>query len=323
MNYFKIPAISASLLSRLEWIYKNNLSLDLLKTKPKSEAMDLGSFIHKSVELGNTTWYTTLDYELLDKLALKDFERKLVLKGLTVDNYCDIYTNKITKAYQAGDLDAIDQINNILEDLRNKAKEWVEYRESIDKPVLDESFSNPVEADYKIVRCYDALAPVIERFGSLEKEKVIEWEYRGYKCKSMIDLSSDKYLIDVKTHSNGIVKNIRKYNYIRQLAFYNEALPAEQVFIIAVNTEYFNAEVIKISLHDLEAGKYGGIFKPSWMTIGKNYFTTFGQKEKMYNLGFWDRSYDEEIWSYGFDQLFNLIEKNNWNENIINAYTAD
>ena len=110
------------------------------------------------------------------------------------------------------------------------------------------------ESDYKTVDKTSKSFDYDHNFQKLYKtkhlvEQAVEFKYRGVDCKAQLDLvckSSDAYaLADIKTTRNffGFKREIKKYDYIFQLAFYTLAMRAVDMppikhYLIAVEKSY-------------------------------------------------------------------------------------
>lgn len=298
INYFDIPRVSNSFLSKVDWCIRNNAPFDSLLSKEESTpSMNLGSLVHKSVEIGQLVEMTVVDESKID---LAPGEKK-IMNNLTVENYCKNYSNKLVEKAVAGDFEAIEQIEEKLSKIRVIVQQWEEDIAGFVNPVNIETFN-------KVQGCYQALSNHTVMQMDFEHEVVVNWEHNGILCKSMIDLLNDEWLVDIKTYSGDIMRNVYAYNYVRQLSFYSEPEPRDNVAILAVDTDNFQTTLIPISKWDLSCGKTQGVFKLPWMYTNDFYMKPTAI-QNLIELSFWD-DYSDKIVN-GWDNLIEHVKEHN------------
>lgn len=309
MNYFEIDRISASFLTSVEWMWRFGSP----QPTKESQAMTLGTLIHKAMETDGESMKRLFipDEEILS--SLKPFEKKWVLEGLTHEGYAKIYTSKLVNDFKSGDSGAFEKIGELIDDLKNHyvVKQWFTHLKDNKDKINLLAFPNPLETKTKIEKSFEALNKVdlVKQTQNAIREKIVLWEYEGTDCKSLLDRHDElsNIVIDFKTYSNNIERNIRQYRYLRQMSFYRESVNADKVFIVAIDTDYFKAQTIEISKESMRIAKTGGYEVLSWMNTGD--FMTDHQINLLEALGLWKKTFDNRY--LGWEELIKYINNNN------------
>jgi len=218
-----------------------------IKDETPRTYFELGRQIHMRV-LETEDFFKTyayVDVDLPSSKQQKEFAKKYLDSKLktkeekSVEAYTETYTTK-------GKSDA--KIQEIALETYGKLSRYIDYLErTVDaKVILPWNTWQLINGCAKEMLNHKACSSMLvdDPFGNIESynELPIFWEWKGVKCKSMLDrvvIDHDNKvikLIDVKTTSNiyGFGKSFAKFGYYRQCAYYWLALK----YWIDNNTEY-------------------------------------------------------------------------------------
>lgn len=284
--------------------------LDGKEKELKLPQLERGTMIHEYILQPDEFWddYTMLDYEVPKVKQQKDF--------------CEAYANslelteddKMLQAYKAS------YSNNksseiVLKEATELCKKYASYIEAIqqqkeNKKVISGADLNMLKNIKNNIEQHKKANELLQDMPGVEthNEFHINWEYKGVKCKSLLDRCIFDYanqkiiLIDLKTTSDvwNFKHSVEEFDYYRQIAYY----------LSAITWYMYQDQDIDISNYDFEA------YIIAIQTNGNNevrVFNMFNEKELL------DR---KNIISEALTEISYHISSNNWDHSRI-YYESD
>lgn len=323
-DYYKRDRVSNSLLSKFDF-FKSKRILDRfnLMSKEATKAMDFGRILHICLDKGLCIEYNNT--EIPEEFT--NAQVKIIKSAENiVDAYCEEYENVDIRKYRSEGI----MTTKLKASIDLLKPYYDEYNENRDKIVSNGNIE-VTKADYYLIKelCY--AVDNCQEFADLQmnyfmnddteviNEMIIEWEFEGVECKSMLDKvminHKDKVidLIDYKSYTGNFTRNYRSHSIYRQLSFYRAALvflyPDYEVdcYIVAIDKDYKIADLIKISNVDIFVGERGGFILPynNFDRVGNLRCTTVENEH-------W--KYEPEGYVKGFRQL--IREYKEWTETV-------
>lgn len=272
--------------------------------------LERGTMIHEYILQPDEFWndYTMLDYEVPKVKQQKDF--------------CEAYANslelteddKMLQAYKSS------YSNNksseiVLKEATELCKKYASYIEAIqqqkeNKKVISGADLNMLKNIKNNIEQHKKANELLQDIPGVEShnEFHINWEYKGVKCKSLLDRCIFDYanqkiiLIDLKTTSDvwNFKHSVEEFDYYRQIAYY----------LSAITWYMYQDQGIDISNYDFEA------YIIAIQTNSNNevrVFNMFNEKELL------DR---KNIISDALSEISYHISSNNWDHSRI-YYESD
>jgi len=342
MDYFDKRAVSNSMMSRVEFFHKQGYIHRFKDREQSTKSMDLGSLVHAMFERDTDDIFYIPYYGFLS--SLPEFEKKWVVRGLTAENYVDIYNNKTTKKLKEFDPETWPVFDEYKE-IQEKIIKLSEYamlvkeadREQGDRFRVTEKQRDECVSLYNTVMGQSSYASLMHRCAfapDVFNELEIYWvdKETGLPCKSKLDrvyVFKDKIImIDYKTHGGDrFESNVFAHDYTRQMSFYCEALRAKfgdnmpiEVYFVAIDTKYYFCHVIEVAPSALKAVEHNYHQKPYW-------FDSYNLSDQIdvvcpkkfvnwcHTNGIWNRTV-HDMHRYGWRDLLNLIK----DENLLYKY---
>lgn len=254
-SYFNEKAFSNSLLGKVEYFVKNQISFDKFENdkQESTPSMELGSLVHLTLETSGKVIEKFI--ELDDStVQLTPSERKMLELGNDIVAFTKCYDNKdsrklaelLESAFGNQEDETIINSNSYKAYLtiNNKINSYLDSIQEIEKKkeegfiVLNE-YGNPTTIKQKVIDCYYGaisnqdyqdlfICPncIVREF----PEQELYYKIYNIPFKSKIDRAlindTEKRIIhvDYKTYHDNYIKSFKKYNYARQLSLYEMAI---------------------------------------------------------------------------------------------------
>lgn len=300
----------------------SNSSLNLLEKSPRM----FKKFLDGESENENTSYYDFGTAMHMYVLEPEEFKKQVVVIEYTVPKsaqqkkFCTNFityrksTKKKLKIQDAAEKAYTDEYKQV-KDWEEKAislykalKPYIRYLiESENKLVLTPKIYKKIKDIGKMLEGHEIASKLltdpfiiddgIDRYNELQ----ILWEYKGIKCKSMLDrILVDKEnkvitIVDLKSTANLIEfeNSFKKYKYDRQLVYYGTAVfeQSEKLFnLTKEEIEIYKVELIIIAIDKTYANIR--VFKLSQETVNK----AFSEMSSLLNKALWH--IDNNKWDY-------------------------
>jgi len=238
----------------------SNSSLNILERSIR----EFKKFLYEDIKEESTSYFdfgTAMHMYILEP---ERFDKEVLIMDYTIpkskqqQDFCKNYakikkvtTNAKKKAFLAA-YKPMDKWEKKADELINEYGPYITYlKESPNKLVISPEIFKKIQSISLELKRHKKASKLLTDPSIVDSDTLtfnelqILWDYKGIKCKSMLDrVVIDKkektvYIVDLKTTSNiaEFKKSFEKYHYDRQLTFYGMALAGEIEKLADITTE--------------------------------------------------------------------------------------